>query len=70
MYWAARSTLVHRPEDLAVFDRAFAVFWDHAKANAFLEEDPETIKITLATDDDRRGPTTTTRPASRTTTPR
>ncbi len=51
VYWAARSTLVHRPEDLGLFDRAFAVFWDHARAND-LEEDPETIKITLATDDD------------------
>jgi uncharacterized protein len=51
VYWAARSTLVHRPEDLALFDRAFAVFWEHAAANE-LEEDPETIKITLATDDD------------------
>ena len=30
VYWAARSTLVHKPEDLALFDRAFAVFWDHA----------------------------------------
>jgi uncharacterized protein len=51
VYWAARSTLVHRPEDLGLFDRAFTVFWEHAKAHD-LEEDPETIKITLATDDD------------------
>lgn len=51
VYWAARSTLVHRPEDLALFDRAFKVFWDHAREN-LLEEDPEIIKITLATDDD------------------
>ncbi len=51
VYWAARSTLVHRPEDFPVFDRAFDVFWDHAQAGAFLEEE-ETIKITLATDDD------------------
>lgn len=51
VYWAARSTLVHRPEDLGLFDRAFAVFWDHAQANA-LADDPEIIRITLATDDD------------------
>jgi len=51
VYWAARSTLVHRPEDFPVFDRAFDVFWDHAHSSAFLE-DEETIKITLATDDD------------------
>ncbi len=51
VYWAARSTLVHRPEDLALFDRAFAVFWHHARAGT-LDEDPEITKITLATDDD------------------
>ena len=51
VYWAARSTLVHRPEDLPVFDRAFAVFWDHA-TDSSVEMDPEVIKITLATDDD------------------
>ncbi len=51
VYWAARATLVHHPEDLAVFDRAFAVFWDHARGDA-PEEEPEIIKITLATDDD------------------
>jgi uncharacterized protein with von Willebrand factor type A (vWA) domain len=51
VYWAARSTLVHRPEDLPLFDRAFAVFWDHAQASA-LEEDPDVVHITLATDDD------------------
>ena len=27
VYWAARATLVHRPEHTAVFDRAFARFW-------------------------------------------
>ncbi|MEP7202664.1 MAG: VWA domain-containing protein [Ilumatobacteraceae bacterium] len=51
VYWAARSTLVHRPEDFALFDRAFDVFWDHARADDFLE-DEEAIKITLATDED------------------
>ncbi len=54
VYWAARSTLVHQPEDLALFDRAFAVFWDHAQGNA-IDEDPEIIKITLATDDENEG---------------
>jgi uncharacterized protein with von Willebrand factor type A (vWA) domain len=28
VYWAARSTLLRRPEDLEVFDRAFAGWWD------------------------------------------
>ena len=28
VYWAGRATLVRRPEDIAVYDRAFAVFWE------------------------------------------
>ena len=51
VYWAARATMVHRPEDVAVFDRAFAVFWDRAR-NHDVEEDVEEIKITLATDEE------------------
>ena len=51
VYWAARSTLVHHPEDLDLFDRAFAVFWDHATSNT-VDEEPEVVTITLATDDD------------------
>ncbi len=31
-YWAGRATLVRRPEDQQLFDRAFAVFWEHARA--------------------------------------
>ena len=26
-YWAGRATLVRNPEDIPVYDRAFAVFW-------------------------------------------
>ena len=51
VYWAARSTLVHHPEDLDLFDRAFAVFWDRARANT-VEEETEVVTITLATDDE------------------
>jgi uncharacterized protein len=51
VYWAARSTLVHHPEDLDLFDRAFTVFWDRAPASA-VEEETEVVKITLATDDE------------------
>ena len=29
VYWAARATLVHRRDDIAVYDRAFAAFWQH-----------------------------------------
>jgi uncharacterized protein len=27
VYWAGRATLVHRPDDIAGYDRAFAAFW-------------------------------------------
>ena len=54
VYWAARSTLVHQPEDLALFDRAFAVFWDHAESTD-LVDDEELLRITLATDDEDDG---------------
>ena len=51
VYWAARATLVHQPEDLAVFDRAFAVFWEHAESLG-VDDEQEVIRISLATDDD------------------
>jgi len=28
VYWAGRVTLVHRPEDVPTYDRAFAAFWE------------------------------------------
>ena len=49
-FWAGRATLVRRPEDHDLYDRAFAVFWEHARADdlATLEEQP--LEITLAID--------------------
>ncbi|MGA0863549.1 MAG: vWA domain-containing protein [Ilumatobacteraceae bacterium] len=32
VYWAARTTLVRAHEDIPVFDRAFAVFWEHRES--------------------------------------
>jgi uncharacterized protein with von Willebrand factor type A (vWA) domain len=29
VYWAGRATLVHRPEDVELYDRAFAAWWEH-----------------------------------------
>ena len=52
VYWAARCTLVHRPEDIPVFDRAFAVFWDRQRASGVEEQPEEPLKITIATDDE------------------
>ena len=57
VYWAARSTLVHRPEDLGLFDRAFHVFWDRRAPNLGDDAADEPLTITIAMDDgnDDRG---------------
>jgi uncharacterized protein with von Willebrand factor type A (vWA) domain len=57
VYWAARTTLVRRPEDLPFFDRAFAVFWEQRRPGS--EPPPEEVlHLTLAVDtgegDDRQ----------------
>lgn len=50
VYWSARSTLIRRPEDIAAFNKAFAVFWEHRETLA--NDDDETLSITLALDSD------------------
>ena len=54
VYWAGRTTLVRRPEDLPLFDRAFAVFWDarNGGTNSSVEEQPQHITIVMDSDDD------------------
>ena len=52
VYWAARSTLIRRPEDLPLFDRAFAVFWDQRQSDPGPSQDPETLSITIEMDTD------------------
>ncbi len=50
VYWAARSTLVRRPEDLPLFDKAFRVFWQQRESPEFIQE--TALPFTIATDDD------------------
>ncbi len=61
VYWAGRATLVRRHEDIAVYDRAFAVFWERLFTNL---PDDEVVEraITLITDaqDSLDGDDTTT----------
>jgi uncharacterized protein with von Willebrand factor type A (vWA) domain len=49
VYWAARATLVKRPEDLRVFDRAFEVFWNRVEvSDGDVDElPPEEVVIAL-----------------------
>jgi uncharacterized protein with von Willebrand factor type A (vWA) domain len=51
-YWTGRATLVRRPEDHEIYDRAFRVFWEHATGDEVDALDEETINITLALDDE------------------
>lgn len=50
-YWAGQATLVRRPEDRPVYDRAFRVFWEHAHGRPS-EPDDEPVHVTLAVDDE------------------
>ena len=52
VYWAGRATLVRRPEDTGVFNRAFAVFWDRAQPSFDAIEEPEPLAMTLVVDGD------------------
>jgi hypothetical protein len=51
VYWAGRATLVRRPEDIDVYDRAFAVFFDERRADVDDTAD-ELLALTLAMDGD------------------
>ena len=50
VYWAGRATLVRRPEDQPVYDRAFRVFWEDV-VGVPIPIEPEPPTITLVTDD-------------------
>lgn len=51
VYWSGRATLVRRPEDVALFDRAFTVFWERRDA-VMAEVDEEVVRLTLRVDGD------------------
>jgi len=49
-YWAGRATLVRRPEDAELYDRAFRAFWEAWSPLGALAAEPEQHTITLAVD--------------------
>lgn len=55
VYWSGRSTLARRPEDIEIFDRAFAVFFEHRMSvgDDSADDDPMSITIAVDLDDDR-----------------
>jgi uncharacterized protein with von Willebrand factor type A (vWA) domain len=48
VYWAGRTTLVRRPEDIGVYDRVFAAFWLDQRPGLHLP--PESQEMILAVD--------------------
>jgi uncharacterized protein len=48
VYWAGRATLVHRPEDIAAYDRVFRAFWLDQPAGR--PAPPATEEVILAVD--------------------
>ena len=52
VYWAGRTTLVHRPEDIPTYDRAFAAFWEQRGRVGPDEPEPPPVHLTLAVDDE------------------
>ncbi|RLE26537.1 MAG: hypothetical protein DRJ50_00730 [Actinobacteria bacterium] len=49
-YWAGRATLVRQPEDIEIYDRAFAVFFDGLSSTAAEPALEPPAEITLAVD--------------------
>ncbi|MEY3340955.1 MAG: hypothetical protein RLZZ269_866 [Actinomycetota bacterium] len=54
VYWAARTTLVRRPEDLGLFNRAFEAFW-LGRTGEGSTQITETMRLTLQLDADDDG---------------
>ena len=52
VYWAGRATLVRRPEDAAVYDRAFAAFFDREAPGGAGSPEPAGTSIDLVVDDE------------------
>jgi uncharacterized protein len=54
-YWAGRATLVRRPEDIALFNRAFAIFWERQRVLIDLAQEPAPQTITITVDSEEEG---------------
>jgi uncharacterized protein with von Willebrand factor type A (vWA) domain len=51
VYWAGQATLVRRPEDIAVYDRAFAAWWERTVELSLTFPEPG-LELSLAFDAD------------------
>jgi uncharacterized protein len=50
VYWAARATLLRRPEDIAPFDEAFAAFFER-RTSEDAANAPQTVRLTMGVDE-------------------
>jgi uncharacterized protein with von Willebrand factor type A (vWA) domain len=51
-YWAGRATLIHRPDDIAVYDRAFREWWDGERIEPNRRSVVVPMPVALVDDDD------------------
>lgn len=56
VYWAGRATLLSRPEDLDVYDRAFAAWWDRVFQLGRPDVEEREIVVAFDTDGDDEPP--------------
>jgi len=55
VYWSGRSTLVTRPEDQPLYDRAFETFWEHRGIAVAQSQPAEEISVVFDDDEDEEG---------------
>lgn len=55
VYWAGMATLVRRPEDREIYDRAFKVFWQQRSGSIVVDPPPPEVTVTLAVDTGEEG---------------
>ncbi len=56
VYWAGRSTLLHRPEDIDIYDRVFAAYWQQTFVETIrFEGKPPSVTLALDVGDDEGG---------------
>lgn len=53
VYWAGRTTLVRRPEDVAEYDRVFARYFDRIERLVPVTTEQHTLRLALDAEDDR-----------------
>lgn len=53
VYWAGRSTLIQRPEDIELYNRLFDAWWRQRQSGIDIVSVPQPVTVMLDTDDDK-----------------